>query len=201
MSEMYLVRHGETVWNRMGRLQGQADSPLTVLGVRQATALGDLLRDLVGQREVRLIASPLPRAHQTAVLVAEAMGRDPATIALDDRLKEITLGLRDGYPGWGALDRDFPEEAARRRADPWHYVHPEGESSEMVRIRLAPVLAEVMAHPIPSVVVAHGVVNKILRGIHLRLSTDAVFALDRPQDVVHHFHAKGVDSHQAEPVA
>ena len=200
LAGMYLVRHGETVWNRMGRLQGQADSPLTARGVKQAVALGDLLRVLVGEQDVRLLASPLPRAHQTAVLIAEAMGRDPASITLDGRLKEITLGVRDGYEGWGALDRDFPEEAERRRADPWHYVHPGGESSELVRVRVSPVLAEVMGHPIPSVVIAHGVVNKILRGIHLKLSADAIFALDRPQDVVHRFHADGIDTHQAEPV-
>ena len=40
---IYLLRHGETVWNREGRLQGQRDSPLTARGIAQAGALGDLL--------------------------------------------------------------------------------------------------------------------------------------------------------------
>ena len=41
---VYLIRHGQTTWNRAGRLQGQADSPLTLLGTQQAEAIGETLK-------------------------------------------------------------------------------------------------------------------------------------------------------------
>ena len=63
----YLLRHGETVWNRIGRLQGQIDVPLTRLGLIQAEAMGRTLSEILETGEqsgpVRMIASPLGRAR------------------------------------------------------------------------------------------------------------------------------------------
>lgn len=178
----YLVRHGETVWNQAGRLQGQLDAPLTRLGVSQAEAVGHTLVGLLKDTDFRISASPLGRSRQSAAIVAEILGHDFETILWDDRLMEITLGDRDGYPGWRALDRDFPEEAAKRRADPWNYRHPNGESSQDVQDRVRPVLTEIEASGGVHVIVAHGVVNKIWRGLYLGLTPRQTFALDRPQD-------------------
>ena len=72
---IYLVRHGQTEFNSERRIQGRFDSPLTDLGVRQARAVGGLLRDLVREPEGwRLVASPLGRAHATAEIVAQRLG-------------------------------------------------------------------------------------------------------------------------------
>ena len=105
-------------------------------------------------------ASPLGRTRQTAAIICDMAGLSYEAVQFDDRLMEITLGAHDGYHGWAALDRDFPEQAAARKADPWHYRHPGGESSEMVRERLLPVLDELRAATGPHIVIAHGVVNK-----------------------------------------
>ena len=62
---IYLVRHGETVWNQAGRQQGQLDSPLTPKGVEQARAAGRMLqRILPDELDVVLETSPLGRAGQ-----------------------------------------------------------------------------------------------------------------------------------------
>lgn len=190
---VYLIRHGETVWNRTGRLQGQADSPLTALGARQAEAVGHALRRALDGAPFRFWASPLGRARQSAAIVADAVGHDYDDIVFDDRLKEITLGARDGYAGWRELARDFPEEAAVRRRDPWNFRHPGGESSQMVQDRVRPLLEAWMAAGGVHVAVSHGVVVKILRGLHLGLSTGEIFALDRPQDAFHRLRPGAVD--------
>src|SRR5690606_16494338 len=66
------IRHSETQWNRLGRLQGRRDSPLTANGVRQALALGQHLAGyVVGHDDIRFWASPLGRTMQTASILAD----------------------------------------------------------------------------------------------------------------------------------
>ncbi|WP_028464661.1 histidine phosphatase family protein [Nisaea denitrificans] len=185
MGRIFLIRHGETVWNRLGRLQGQLDSPLTLTGVRQAEAHGRKLGEMLGATALPVIASPLGRTRQTTAIICDTADLPYEAVRFDERLMEITLGEHDGYHGWDALDRDFPEHAVARQADPWHYQHPGGESTEMVRHRLIPVMNELRSAETPHIVIAHGVVNKIMRGIYLGLSEEDCFALDRPQ---HGFH-------------
>lgn len=186
---IYLLRHGETTWNRTGRLQGQLDAPLTRLGLAQVDAAGRALAGFLDGTSFRMVASPLGRTRQSAAVVAEHLGVEYEAIAWDDRLKEITLGDFDGVPGWHAIDRAHPEEAARRNADPWNYRYPNGESSQDVQDRVRPFLAECQAMGGVHVVVAHGVVNKVLRGLYLGLTREQTFALDRPQDAFHRLEA------------
>src|SRR6185437_12853306 len=81
---IYLVRHGETAFYRERRIQGHVDSPLTELGLRQARAVGRLLRDLIRDPAGwRVISSPLGRAKATADIVAAKLGGLP--VELDDR--------------------------------------------------------------------------------------------------------------------
>lgn len=181
-SIIYLVRHGETVWNRIGRLQGQLDAPLTHAGLDQAHAIGRDLKARLADHGPAMTASPLGRTRQTAAIIAEHLGIGFDDIVLDERLMEITLGDHDGYAGWDAIDRDHPELAAERRRDPWNFRHPNGESSQMVQDRVRPVLAHLAATPGIHVVVAHGVLNKVFRGLYLGLTREQTFALDRPQN-------------------
>jgi len=181
-STIYLIRHGETVWNRIGRLQGQLDAPLTHVGLAQAHAIGRDLKDLLNGAAPTMVASPLGRTRQSAAIIAEHLEIDFDTIAMDPRLMEITLGEHDGYPGWAAIDRDHPHLAEERRRDPWNFRHPGGESSQMVQDRVRPVVEALKATSGTHVVVAHGVVNKIVRGLYLGLTPEQTFALDRPQN-------------------
>lgn len=74
--EIYLVRHGETVWNAEGHFQGQLDSPLTRHGREQATRNGMLLaKALAGRTNFTLHASPLGRTQKTAALTRPGGGR------------------------------------------------------------------------------------------------------------------------------
>ena len=64
-----LIRHGETVWNAEGRVQGAADSALTEHGVQQAQTTGRRLAKM-SQLQREIYTSPLPRARRTAELIA-----------------------------------------------------------------------------------------------------------------------------------
>lgn len=178
---IYLLRHGETHWNRSGRLQGQLDSPLTHSGIEQAYAMGHTLSELLPNHGVTFWSSPIGRSRQTSAIIAEIIGHPFEHIQFDDRLKEITLGDWDGIESWAALDALAPEEAERRRANPWHHQPPNGESSQMVEDRTIPFLLERQKGGC-HLVVAHGVVNKIIRGHILGLDHQATFNLNRPQN-------------------
>ncbi len=102
MGRWYLVRHGETEWNRTGRMQGHTGVPLSAKGRRQAARLGERLRDV---DFATVYCSDLPRAAETARIIAA--GRDLA-ISDEADLREFSYGEWEGltleevetrYPG------------------------------------------------------------------------------------------------------
>ena len=87
--KLYVVRHGETIWNAENRVQGVSDIPLTDKGRLDAT----LLKDLVKEIDVDVvIASPLERTIETAKILTD--GKMP--INTDDRIKERDWGMNEG---------------------------------------------------------------------------------------------------------
>ncbi len=185
---IYLVRHGETTWNRSGRMHGRGDSPLTLHGARQAESTGQHLQARLDGTDIRFWSSPQGRSRQTTAIICDVLSHDYEEVVFDDRLADISLGDRDGYAGWAQLAQDYPEEAEQRRLNPWHYRHPNGESSQMVQDRVSPLLASWTAGGGVHVVVSHGVPIKILRGLYLGLSQEQTYQLARPQNAFHQLH-------------
>lgn len=93
MTEFVLIRHGETDWNLQGRLQGRTDVPLNDIGREQALQVVDDLRD-TGWDVV--LASPLQRAWQTAVIITTALGMDESLIITNPDLRERSYGAVEG---------------------------------------------------------------------------------------------------------
>ena len=87
--KLYVVRHGETIWNAENRVQGITDIPLTDKGRLDATLLKDLVKDI--NIDV-VISSPLERTIETAKILTD--GKLP--INTDDRIKERDWGLNEG---------------------------------------------------------------------------------------------------------
>ena len=117
----YCIRHGQSTYNALGRVQGQSDVPLSELGRRQAEAVAAALRGLPIEA---LYASPLRRAMQTAQPVAEALG---LPIQTDPRLKEIHAGVFQDQVR-SQLDELFPDQIARWRSGDPDFAIPGGES-------------------------------------------------------------------------
>ncbi|MCD9625365.1 histidine phosphatase family protein [Rhabdothermincola salaria] len=102
MTQMLLVRHGQSEWNALGRWQGRADPPLTDLGRQQAFHASAR----IGSVDV-VCASPLQRALDTARIISEQIGVGPVVVEAD--LAERDAGqwqgltraeIEDGWPGF-----------------------------------------------------------------------------------------------------
>ena len=173
-----LVRHGQTEWNLVGRYQGWGDSALTPLGVAQAQAIGRRLRDIPEARKAAIVASPLGRARRSAELIREQLGAD-APIAFDARLREISLG------SWDGLDRAeiaalAPGIFSGSGRHEWYFRTPSGETYEAFAGRIASWLGEAEGRTV--IVVAHGIVTRVLRGLYAGLPRAMALRLPVPQD-------------------
>lgn len=91
---LYLMRHGETDWNAVQRIQGHSDIPLNENGVRTMTEAGKRLKEL-GFHVDRIAVSPLRRAGQTARIIGEAIGYTGEYLR-DDDLIERSFGSAEG---------------------------------------------------------------------------------------------------------
>ena len=157
--KILLARHGETPWNAEGRYQGQEDIPLSDVGIGQATALGERLRDLPIQRA---IASPLSRARRTAEL---ALGAERAgQLMFDGGLKEIAHGEWEGLLASEIGEKD-PARLRAWREEPDTVLMPGGESLRQVLDRSGRGLAratEGLGDDDTLLLVAHDAVNRVL---------------------------------------
>ena len=176
---IWFIRHGETDWNREGRLQGQKDIALNPKGREQASAVGRSLRKLAGPEMAALdsahafVASPLQRTRETMQLARAAMGLDPADYALSDDLKELTFGDWEGLT-WPEVEARDAKGAAARAAAKWTFTPPNGESYATLARRVTPWI-EALTRDV--FVASHGGVARafmhLLGGLDPALAADA----------------------------
>jgi 2,3-bisphosphoglycerate-dependent phosphoglycerate mutase len=159
MTEMILVRHGETDWNRELRFQGHVDVSLNAIGLEQARRLGSRF---AGEKAHALYVSDLLRARQTAQPVASELSMNAVN---DPGLREQSFGIVDGmrvddikeqhpeaWEGWLAFQEDFSM--------------PGGESTRQFHARVMESVQRMVAeHPDQTVVVVThgGVLDMIYR--------------------------------------
>ncbi|MGY3454117.1 histidine phosphatase family protein [Bradyrhizobium sp. USDA 4353] len=137
---IYYIRHGETEWNALGRLQGTQDIPLNALGRVQAVQAGNILSELVARNgddtgRLPYVASPLIRARATMELVRETLRLPVADYGLDPRLREIGYGKWEGatLPEMQAADPVF---YAKRLTEKWTLAPEGGETYADVEVRV-----------------------------------------------------------------
>jgi broad specificity phosphatase PhoE len=156
-TQIYLVRHGQTDWNRAQRLQGGIDTVLNPIGVAQADAIADRLRPLTG---ALVVTSPLARARQTANAIVT---RNRWALAVDARLAEIDHGGWSGLTH-AAIERACPGAIASGQLRPEAVDLSGGEPLIGAYRRASGALRRLLsASPSePVVVVSHGVINALL---------------------------------------
>ncbi len=159
MTELIVVRHGETLWNERGLIQGHLDTDLSPLGIRQAEAIAKRLAE---EDITAVYSSDLKRAYKTAEYLAAKTGHK---IITDIRLRERSLGIFHGLT-MDEVERKYPDEFnLYKTAGPDHIV-PEGESRRQQFERSIECIKEIAErHPGERiVVVAHGgVLNGLFR--------------------------------------
>ena len=185
MTVLYLVRHGQSEWNRIGRIQGRSESPLTEFGREQAVAIGRLLRTALPNSDIDIVASPLARAFETATIIAGELGRAARDVCADERITDFDVGALAGYPGWDAVAADHPELARLRLEDPIRFHPPGGESGADVLARARDFLGEREAAGHDALVVCHGVINKFIRAAARGVTGGGIIALGEDQEIVY----------------
>ncbi|HEU4807784.1 MAG TPA: histidine phosphatase family protein [Homoserinimonas sp.] len=164
MTYLYLVRHGETDWNRARRIQGTTDIQLNETGREQARATGRLL---ARRHWDGIVTSPLSRAAETARIIAEELGLPEPTIL--DALAERNYGEAEGLTGDELLTR-FPGDTPVAGREP----------RSAVADRVMPTLVDLAEQDAERsiIVVSHGgVIRTVLKVVgpdHGPHHTDAI---------------------------
>ncbi|WP_413735347.1 2,3-diphosphoglycerate-dependent phosphoglycerate mutase GpmB [Sodalis sp. RH21] len=151
MLQVYLVRHGETEWNALRRIQGQSDSALTAKGQRQAQQVAERVKSM---GITHIISSDLGRTRHTADIIARACRCE---VIADPRLRELDMGilemrdidtLTEEEEGWR---KQLVDGTAGGRI-------PDGESMTELSERMLAALNDCRELPVGSVplLVSHG---------------------------------------------
>jgi broad specificity phosphatase PhoE len=174
---IYLLRHGETIWNTLGRFQGQEDSPLTPRGVLQADQVAALLAQEISgcSTPFDIHVSPLGRALETAARVALTI---PFAAREDARLMEVTTGSWDGMTLY-EIDTEYPGALEGADAFDWYFRSPDGETFDSACARVESWISEVST---PVIAVSHGLTGRLIRGIYLGMSRKEMLELPVPQN-------------------
>lgn len=178
---LYLIRHGETDWNREARYQGQRDIPLNETGRAQARRLGEVLRMLLPAiATFDFVSSRLERAVETMQLVRSALGLDPNGFHIVPEISELSYGHWEGELQAELPTKD-PAGVAGKAADPYGWRPSGGESYRDLEVRVSNWLRGLSSD---TVAVSHGGVSRVARGALLGIDRKVVPFLEVPQDKV-----------------
>ncbi len=178
--EFYLFRHGETDWNRAGRMQGSVDVPLNSLGIEQAKSMCAYFDGLTAKFSDRaelvksVVSSPLGRASATARIALRLSDPEAAAMRLDSRFAETNLGRAEG------MSRDQMAEKFGEQAwldwislgpDSWTAKFAGGESKAEVRDRALAALRELTKEnrPVWFIATHGGLLRRLLHHFHPEL--------------------------------
>jgi len=155
MPVLYIVRHGHCDSNVPGMIQGQTDSPLTDLGIRQAGAIADRLSS---ESFAAIYSSDLSRTRNTAAPIAARHGLQVRHTPL---LRECCLGAAQGLTE-SQFEEQYPAQCALWREDPIANRPPGAERFEEVIARCGRFISEISAaHPADEKLVVVGHIGSI----------------------------------------
>jgi len=197
---LWIVRHGQSAGN-VARDEAEAasrmwidiahrdvDVPLSSLGKRQSTALGQWIAELSEDvRPTAVLCSPYVRAQQTAQLIIEAAGLDPEELAYctDERLREKEFGILDRLTKYGIQQHHPTLSEQRGHVGKFYFRPPGGESWCDVILRLRNMVGTLTREYRGErvMIIAHQVVVNCFRYLLEGLNEQQILEIDRRGDV------------------
>ena len=180
MIKIYIARHGETIWNVEGRIQGRSDPALSSRGYAQSLAL---LEQLKGRSISALYTSTLQRSIQTAQPIASYFG---LPIRRQAELNEITFGILEGKLLFH-FDEELKAEWNRFKDNRFTYRIPGAENYADVSSRVKPFMERLLReHKEQEVlIVGHRVVNRLLIGMLMEYPVEKVLKIEQTNDMLY----------------
>lgn len=173
---IYFIRHGETDWNREGRIQGQIDIPLNDTGHQQAIAISRGLRSFLRDTKIDLfVVSPLTRARQTMGYLLREFDQPENRVETEPAMLELAFGIWEGH-FFKDLKRNaqYPKNLDER----FRWRPEDGESYEEGRERVRQWIGRIEG---PTVIVAHGAIGRCLIGLVSDMPPAALIKAPTPQ--------------------
>ena len=174
MTEIIIIRHGETEWNKTGRFQGHSDVPLSAEGRTQAAALG---KNLAVDHVDMIYASDLTRAMETAAPLAQRFGLE---VISDPQLRELNFGAWEGR-NFNDVNAENPNAMKNFYTDPEQADIPESEPFPEFQRRIAGRVREIVAQKRGKriVIVSHGASIRILLADLLSMPIRSIWHLSQ----------------------
>ncbi len=182
MTTIYLFRHGQTTYNKMGIFTGWSDADLTESGIRECEGIRDKLKDI---NPTKAFASDLKRSQKTLSIV---LGEKRPTVIIDKRIKERDYGDLTGKNKEDIAKR-FPKEYPL-----WHRSYdvapPNGESIKDVEKRVLEFINDTILKLDKKDVVfisAHGNSLRPIRRYFEKMSTEEMCSFEHVQGMVYKY--------------
>jgi broad specificity phosphatase PhoE len=157
MTSVYLIRHGQTAWNREEIFRGRTDISLNEIGFREAELIGEYLKG----RDIHVIySSPLLRARETARRIAQVFNLKVLPL---EGIIDMSFGKWEGRPLKEV--QIYDKELYLQWREKPHLVRlPEGETLDEIRVRAMAAVEGVLQfhHGMNIVLVSHRVINKVI---------------------------------------
>jgi len=163
---LYLCRHGQDEDNAEGLLNGQRNRPLTALGREQAAAAADFIRTKYPHIDV-ILCSPLSRATDTALAIAQGLPNGQPVPVLLDLLKERNFGVMSGKPIADIVSLAGGDDNVIKTDKVTYFLEVEGGENFPTLLKRAEEVLDYLKRPIFSgqnvLLVCHGDIGKMIR--------------------------------------
>ncbi len=179
MRHLYFIRHGQTEWNAIMRMQGQWNSDLNDLGREQADVNGLFLKS---QNIEKLYVSPLDRTKQTAEIINRHLN---VPVRYDDRIMEWDTGDWSGHL-YADVKLKWAKEWQAFEADRFNYRGPNCENYPDMIARSTPFLNELIDDSASNIgIVSHGLIGRVMISTLLAFNEHETLAFHQGNDVIY----------------
>jgi broad specificity phosphatase PhoE len=178
LKQLYFIRHGQTEWNAIKRMQGRWNSNLNETGRQQADVNG---RFLASQNIESLFISPLDRTRQTAEIINRHTN---LPVILDDRIMEWDCGDWSGYM-YAEIQAKWPEDWNALQADRFNHRGPNCENYPDMIERSGPFLEEIQNRAEDNIaIVSHGMIGRVMVAQLLGLNEKDTLGFHQSNDLI-----------------